>query len=107
MAGCRRLVDARVDDLMHRMSLREKLAQLYSLWVGIDDAGQVAPHQHEFAASSSQWEDLATYGLGQLTRPYGTSPVDPISGPGAWPPSSAGSWTKAASASRPWSTRSA
>jgi beta-xylosidase len=73
-------VAARVDDLMHRMSLREKLAQLYSLWVGIDDAGQVAPHQHEFAASSSHWEDLAPYGLGQLTRPYGTSPVDPVSG---------------------------
>ena len=71
---------ARVDDLMRRMTLREKLAQLYSLWVGIDDSGQVAPHQHEFVASSSNWEDLAPFGLGQLTRPYGTSPVDPANG---------------------------
>ena len=36
--------DLRVADLMNRMTLREKLGQLYALWVGIDDAGQVAPH---------------------------------------------------------------
>src|SRR5580704_11717921 len=32
--------DNRVTDLMRRMTLREKLGQLYALWVGIDDGGQ-------------------------------------------------------------------
>ena len=32
-----------------RMSLREKVAQLRSLWLGTDASGQVAPHQHDFA----------------------------------------------------------
>src|ERR1700678_2840925 len=75
-------VSARVDELMSRMSLREKIAQLYGLWLGVDESGQVAPHQHDFASTSGSlgWEDIIGYGLGQLTRPYGTAPVDPVAG---------------------------
>ena len=65
---------------MSKMSLREKLAQLYSMWLRTDESGQVAPHQHDFAPSSIDWEELVQYGLGQLTRPYGTAPVDPVVG---------------------------
>lgn len=72
--------DHRVADLMNRMTLREKLGQLYALWVGIDDAGRVAPHQQDFASTPPKWEEIAAFGLGQLTRPYGTAPVDPVNG---------------------------
>jgi beta-xylosidase len=65
---------------MNKMSLREKVAQLCSVWLKTDEAGQVAPHQHEFAATSFDWEELIKDGLGQITRPYGTFPVEPVAG---------------------------
>jgi beta-xylosidase len=70
-------VEERVNDLLSRMSLREKVAQLRSLWLRTDSSGQVAPHQHDFASTSLDWEELIKDGLGQLTRPYGTTPVEP------------------------------
>ena len=73
-------VEERVTDLLSRMSLREKVAQLRSLWLGTDTSGQVAPHQHDFGSSTIDWEELIKDGLGQLTRPYGTTPVEPEAG---------------------------
>jgi beta-xylosidase len=71
----------RVADLVSRMTLEEKVAQLSSAWVGVDGDDDVAPFQHEFAAEEEQdWNVLITDGLGQLTRPYGTAPVDPAAG---------------------------
>ncbi|MEU4468354.1 glycoside hydrolase family 3 N-terminal domain-containing protein [Streptomyces sp. NPDC024017] len=74
---------ARVDDLLSRMTLEEKTAQLYGVWVGAaTDGGGVAPHQHDMTADSSDdaWDELITHGLGQLTRSFGTAPVDPALG---------------------------
>jgi beta-glucosidase len=74
-------VELRVADLMGRMTPAEKTAQLYGVWVGIDHtAGQVAPQQHELAKLPIAWEELIAHGIGQLTRPFGTSPVDPTVG---------------------------
>jgi beta-xylosidase len=72
----------RVADLLGRMTLDEKVAQLSAAWVGIDSNDAVAPHQHEFAeeAGEQDWARLVSNGLGQLTRPYGTAPIDPIAG---------------------------
>lgn len=68
---------ARVDDLLSRMTLEEKTAQLYGVWVGAaTDGGGVAPLQHEMTADQD-WDELITLGLGQLTRSFGTAPVDP------------------------------
>jgi beta-xylosidase len=76
--------DERVADLIARMTLREKVAQLYGVWVGADsEAGAVAPHQHEHAAAPEDFDELITHGLGQLTRPFGTLPVEPVLGAGA------------------------
>ncbi|WP_221352964.1 glycoside hydrolase family 3 N-terminal domain-containing protein [Streptomyces beigongshangae] len=72
--------DARVDDLLARMTLEEKTAQLYGVWVGAaTDGGGVAPHQDEMA-SDFDWDEVITRGLGQLTRSFGTAPVDPALG---------------------------
>ncbi|MDC0765788.1 glycoside hydrolase family 3 N-terminal domain-containing protein [Streptomyces sp. HD] len=71
---------ARVDDLLSRMTLQEKTAQLYGVWVGAaTDGDGVAPHQHDMTADYD-WAELITHGLGQLTRSFGTAPVDPALG---------------------------
>ncbi|WP_369015845.1 beta-glucosidase family protein [Actinocrinis puniceicyclus] len=66
---------------MARMTVREKVAQLFGVWVGIDSAGgDVAPHQHELAVIASDWDELIRDGIGQLTRAFGTVPVEPLAG---------------------------
>ncbi|MDX3071610.1 beta-glucosidase [Streptomyces sp. NPDC088354] len=62
------------------MTPDEKIAQLYGLWVGASNEGaEVAPHQHDMDQPPSL-DDLLPSGLGQLTRPFGTAPVDPALG---------------------------
>jgi beta-xylosidase len=69
-------VAERVADLLGRMTVEEKVAQLYGVWVGADANGDgVAPHQHEMV-DAVDWPTLITTGLGQLTRPFGTAPID-------------------------------
>ncbi|MEU9447370.1 glycoside hydrolase family 3 N-terminal domain-containing protein [Streptomyces sp. NPDC048277] len=71
---------ARVDDLLSRMTLEEKTAQLYGVWVGAaTDGDGVAPLQREMTADYD-WDELITLGLGQLTRSFGTAPVAPALG---------------------------
>ncbi|MDG4832774.1 glycoside hydrolase family 3 N-terminal domain-containing protein [Solwaraspora sp. WMMD1047] len=63
------------------MSLEEKIAQLVGVWVGADaTGGDVAPYQSEITGKGLPFEDLIRSGLGQLTRPFGTAPVDPVLG---------------------------
>lgn len=72
---------ARVEELIAAMTLEEKLAQLYGLWAGASgDGAEVAPHQHDNMEEPPALDDLLPTGLGQLTRPFGTLPVDPALG---------------------------
>jgi beta-xylosidase len=73
-------VAARVADLLPRMTTAEKIAQLSGIWIGIDEGGGVAPHQHDFAVEPLEWDAVIRNGVGQLTRPFGTRPVDPVIG---------------------------
>ena len=71
----------RVKDLIPRMSVREKVAQLCGIWVGADaTSGQVAPFQHSSELPPTEWSEVLRDGIGQLTRPFGTAPVDPVAG---------------------------
>ena len=71
----------RVKDLIPRMSVREKVAQLYGIWAGADaTSGQVAPFQHSAELPAGDWSEMLRSGVGQLTRPFGTAPVDPVAG---------------------------
>ncbi|WP_448809101.1 beta-xylosidase/alpha-l-arabinosidase [Agromyces bauzanensis] len=74
-------VDDRVDALMAAMTLDEKLAQLYGVWVGASDDGgdDVAPHQHAMD-DHIDLDQLLPAGLGQLTRQFGTAPIDAATG---------------------------
>ncbi|NYJ00591.1 beta-glucosidase-like glycosyl hydrolase [Nocardioides thalensis] len=70
----------RVAALVADMTLEEKLAQLVGVWVGIEEGEDVAPAQHDFAEPLPPWDELTRPGLGQLTRVFGTAPVEPVAG---------------------------
>jgi beta-xylosidase len=72
--------DARVDALLAQLSLEEKVAQLFGVWVGASgEGGDVAPHQNEMD-DEIDLDALLPNGLGQLTRSFGSAPVDPALG---------------------------
>lgn len=71
----------RAADLVSRMTLEEKIGQLVGLWVGADPSGGgVAPHQADMTAAVPPWPEAIAGGLGQITRPFGTAPVEPAAG---------------------------
>lgn len=77
--------DTRVADLLARMTLEEKLAQLVGLWEGRDhdpgaDDGAVAPMQDSMQSGHEDFVEFARHGLGQLTRVFGTAPTEPAEG---------------------------
>jgi beta-xylosidase len=73
-------ISERVEGLVGAMTIREKVAQLYGVWVGAsDEGGDVAPFQHALT-DQIDLDTLLPSGLGQLTRPFGTAPVDPALG---------------------------
>jgi len=74
---------SRIAELIARMTLEEKLAQLVGLWEGrggSGEGGDVAPMQDAMQGEDAGFEAFAANGLGQLTRPFGTAPVDPEEG---------------------------
>jgi beta-xylosidase len=64
------------------MTLEEKIAQLGSVWMGASGDGDgVAPMQDQFFTHEQPpFEVLVKNGLGQLTRVFGTRPVDVAAG---------------------------
>lgn len=66
----------RAASLVAEMTLEEKLSQLVGLWVNSSAEGDVAPQQSEMTGEIN-WDTAIRDGLGQLTRPFGTSPVAP------------------------------
>jgi len=70
-----------VEHLIRDMTLEEKLAQLVGVWVNASTEGDsVAPLQSEMAGDPRCWDDMIANGLGQITRMYGTVPVEPTEG---------------------------
>ena len=66
--------------LIPLMALEEKVAQLVGVWIGADGSGGgVAPDQARMA-DGRPWHEAIEHGLGQLTRPFGTAPVEPGAG---------------------------
>jgi beta-xylosidase len=71
----------RVADLLSRMTLAEKVAQLGSSWQGAAvDGDGVAPMQDQFSEQQPPLDELIKNGLGQLTRVFGTRPVPAAAG---------------------------
>jgi beta-glucosidase len=80
----------RVDDLLARMTLEEKIAQLGSRWAGNDmqhddldpdSEINVAPMEDVFGASGTvPLDEASRHGLGHLTRVYGSVPLSVAEG---------------------------
>jgi len=76
-----RPVTERVDDLLARMTLAEKLAQMCSVWLSDPaNANGVAPLQGMFTQDLPPFGELIRDGLGHLTRVFGTVPLHPAQG---------------------------
>ena len=73
-------IPERVAALIAAMTVEEKIAQLIGVWVGASSEGsEVAPYQHDME-DPIDLDALLPNGLGQLTRPFGTAPIDPALG---------------------------
>jgi beta-xylosidase len=70
-------VAERVTDLVARMTLEEKCAQLVGVWVDVSPDGGVAPLMDQSIGQVPPFPELTRHGLGQLTRVFGTAPVEP------------------------------
>lgn len=66
----------RVESLIASSTLDQKLAQLVGLWAGALRTDGVAPLQERLLADEQHFETFARDGLGQLTRHYGTTPIE-------------------------------
>jgi beta-xylosidase len=69
----------RARELLSRMNVTEKVAQLFSVWLKIGEDGTFAfrDAQDGFITQGTGDADaLLKHGIGQITRPLGTAPVD-------------------------------
>ena len=75
-------VAARVEDLLARMTLAEKIAQLHAFWLILSEDGAHRVREDEFtgAADPALLKAALAHGLGQITRPLGSHPVTPEAG---------------------------
>ncbi|HKL85945.1 MAG TPA: glycoside hydrolase family 3 N-terminal domain-containing protein [Treponemataceae bacterium] len=68
-------------DLIKKMTLEEKAAQLCSAWLEINEDGSFIVKEIAFSKERllQTREDVFGQGLGQITRPFGTQAKDPLS----------------------------
>jgi beta-glucosidase len=73
----------RADDLLARMTIDEKIAQMHAVWLILDEDGKHRVRTDDpfiGGTDPEQLLDLLRPGLGQVTRPLGTRSVDPAEG---------------------------
>jgi beta-xylosidase len=69
----------RARDLVRQMTVSEKVAQLYSVWLTIEEDGTFAlrqPREGFFGQNKADPDFVLKDGIGQITRPAGTRPID-------------------------------
>ncbi|SBT12806.1 hypothetical protein VCE7224_01549 [Vibrio celticus] len=72
----------RVKDLLSKMTLDEKVAQLGAQWLILDENGDHQERELEMSSNSISRtvQEKLMHGLGQITRPLGTHTVGAIQG---------------------------
>lgn len=74
-------VEDRVSDLIGQMSIEEKINQLVAIWLNFDpEKGEVAPSAFITPEVEYDMEYYLDNGVGQITRPFGSQPIDPVKG---------------------------
>ena len=77
-----RSVEERTNDLLSRMTLREKIAQMHAFWLILSEDGQHRPRMDDFTGGTdpATVQKALGHGLGQISRSLGTHGVDPRTG---------------------------
>ena len=70
-------VEVRTADLLGRMTLDEKVAQLHAFWLILSPNGEHKVRSDSFTGVADQatLKKMLSHGLGQITRAFGTAPV--------------------------------
>ena len=77
-----RSVEDRARDLLARMTLDEKIAQLHAFWLILSEDGKHRVRDDAFTGASDQdqLQKRLSKGLGQISRPLGSHAVEPKKG---------------------------
>jgi beta-xylosidase len=73
----------RARELLKKMTVKEKVAQLHSVWLRIEEDGTFSFREATdgfIRGSGADAETILAQGIGQITRPLGTHPIDAKSG---------------------------
>ena len=75
-------IEARTADLLSRMTLEEKIAQMHAIWLFLSEDGEHEIRSDRFTGNSDAdvVYDRLKHGLGQITRPLGTRNIAPAQG---------------------------
>jgi beta-xylosidase len=69
----------RAHGLLRKMNVKEKVAQLHSVWLSIEEDGSFAFRKAVngfIEESRSEPDSILKHGIGQITRPLGTRPIE-------------------------------
>lgn len=74
--------EVRTADLLRQMTLDEKIAQLHAFWLILSPDGEHRVRSDSFTGGADQatLKKMLSHGLGQITRPLGSRPIDPADG---------------------------
>ena len=77
-----RSIEERANDLLARMTLEEKTAQMHALWLILSEDGEHRPRQDDFTGGTdpAAVKKALGHGLGQVSRALGSHGVDPRTG---------------------------
>ncbi|WP_319519161.1 glycoside hydrolase family 3 N-terminal domain-containing protein [uncultured Martelella sp.] len=75
-------IEARVSDLLGRMTIEEKIGQLHAVWLFLAEDGNHQTRSDQFTGETNPetLKAMLSSGLGQVTRPLGTRSIDPAEG---------------------------
>lgn len=75
-------IEIRVANLLSRMRVEEKIAQMHAFWLLLSEDGRHAVRADEFtgADDADRLQEKLAFGLGQITRPLGSRPVEAAAG---------------------------
>jgi beta-glucosidase-like glycosyl hydrolase len=78
----RRSIEERASDLLGRMTLEEKAAQMHALWLILSADGEHRPRQDDFTGGTdpAAVKKALRNGLGEISRPLGSHGVEPRAG---------------------------
>jgi beta-glucosidase len=77
-----RPIEERASDLLARMTLEEKAAQMHALWLILSEDGEHRPRQDDFTGGTdpAAVKKALANGLGQISRALGSHGVEPRTG---------------------------